>query len=132
MEMGDCIHLDGGAFEVLHGFDETLIGGLALGAVAGVGSTYNYIPSVYLKIMEAMKEGNIEKARAYQVQSIETVKVIIQYGGGVRGGKAIMNLLGIECGECRPPFAPLSDEEYASLEKQLSEQGIIEREKRER
>lgn len=131
MEMGDCIHLDGGAFEVLHGFDETLIGGLALGAVAGVGSTYNYIPSVYLKIMEAMKEGNIEKARAYQVQSIETVKVIIQYGGGVRGGKAIMNLLGIECGECRPPFAPLSDEEYASLEKQLSEQGIIEREKRE-
>lgn len=125
MEMGDCIHLDGGAFEVLNGYDETLIGGAALGAVSGVGSTYNYIPSVYLNILKAIKEGDVEKARAYQMQSIETVKVIIQYGGGVRGGKAIMNLIGIECGECRPPFTPLSNDEYALLRKQLSELGII-------
>ncbi len=103
MEMGDCIQLDNGAFEVLHGFDETLICGLALGAVAGVGSTYNYIPGVYLNIMKAMRDGDIEKARAYQIQSVETVKVIIKYGGGVRGGKAIMNLIGMECGECRSP-----------------------------
>ncbi len=125
MEMGDCIHLDGGAFEVLNGYDETLIGGAALGAVSGVGSTYNYIPSVYLNILKAIKEGDVEKARACQMQSIETVKVIIQYGGGVRGGKAIMNLIGIECGECRPPFTPLSNDEYALLRKQLSELGII-------
>lgn len=119
MEMGDCIHLDNGAFEVLHGYDEILICGLALGAVAGVGSTYNYLASVYLNIMKAMEEGDLVSARVFQMQSIEVVKVIIKYGGGVRGGKAIMNLIGIECEECRLPIAPFGKEEYDSLRKDL-------------
>lgn len=124
MEMGDCIHLDNGAFEVLHGYDEILICGLALGAVAGVGSTYNYLASVYLNIMKAMEEGDLVSARVFQMQSIEVVKVIIKYGGGVRGGKAIMNLIGIECGECRLPIAPFGKEEYGSLRKDLEEIGF--------
>ena len=45
MEMGVCIELEQHRFEVLHGYDEILISGLAMGAVAGVGSTYNYIPN---------------------------------------------------------------------------------------
>lgn len=126
MEMGECIHLNSGEFEVLHGFDETLIGGLALGAVGGVGSTYNYIPVVYLNILKAMEDGDVVRARMYQMQSIETVKIIIKYGGGVRGGKAIMNLIGIECGDCRAPIAPFTHEEYVSLRNDLSELNIIE------
>ena len=125
MEMGDCIHLDNGAFEVLHGYDEMLICGLALGAVAGVGSTYNYLPSVYLNIMKAMEEGDLGTARAFQMQSIEIVKIIIKYGGGVRGGKAIMNLIGIECGECRLPIAPFEKEEYDLLRKDLESIGFL-------
>ncbi|SDZ92196.1 N-acetylneuraminate lyase [Porphyromonadaceae bacterium KH3R12] len=125
MEMGDCIHLDDGAFEVLHGYDEMLVCGLALGAVAGVGSTYNYSPSVYLNIMKAMEEGDLASARAFQMQSIEIVKIIIKYGGGVRGGKAIMNLIGIECGECRLPIAPFGKEEYDSLRKDLETIGFF-------
>ena len=125
MEMSECIHLDGGAFEVLHGFDETLICGLALGAVAGVGSTYNYLPSVYLNIMKAVKENDPEKARAYQRESVEIVRVIIRYGGGVRGGKAIMNLIGIACGECRPPLASFGKEEYAALRDDLEQIGYL-------
>lgn len=124
MEMGECIHLENGTFEVLHGYDEMLICGLALGAVAGVGSTYNYLPSVYLNIMKAVEEGDLASARIFQMQSIETVKVIIKYGGGVRGGKAIMNLIGIECGECRLPIAPFEKEEYDSLRKDLEKIGF--------
>lgn len=124
MEMGECIHLDNGAFEVLHGYDEMLICGLALGAVAGVGSTYNYLASIYLNIMKAMEEGDLVSAQLFQMQSIEVVKVIIKYGGGVRGGKAIMNLIGIECGECRLPITPFKKEEYDSLRKDLEEIGF--------
>lgn len=127
MEMGDCIHLDNEGFEVLHGYDEMLICGLALGAVAGVGSTYNYLPSVYLNIMKAMEESDLETARVFQMQSIEIVKIIIKYGGGVRGGKAIMNLIGIECGECRLPIAPFRKGEYDSLRKDLEGVGFWEK-----
>ncbi|MEG1635597.1 MAG: dihydrodipicolinate synthase family protein [Rikenellaceae bacterium] len=121
MEMRDCITLNGGKFEVLHGYDETMVAGLALGAVAGVGSTYNYIPDVYHGIMNAMSRGDIEKARELQTRSIEVVKVIIKHGGGLRGGKAIMNLIGIECGNCRTPVAPMTEDEYNSLRKELDE-----------
>jgi len=56
-----------------------------------------------------------------QMKSIEIVKIIIKYGGGVRGGKAIMNLIGIECGPCRLPISPISQEEYEMLKKDLME-----------
>ncbi len=125
MEMGECLALNNGAFEVLHGYDEILIAGLAFGAVGGVGSTYNYLPKVYLGIIEAMKTGDMETARQLQQQSIEVVKVIIKYGGGVRGGKAIMNLIGIECGQCRLPITPFSDEEYTSLKEDLEKIGFF-------
>lgn len=119
MEMGACINLQGGAFEILHGYDEILIAGLSLGAVAGVGSTYNYFAPIYKKILDAMKANNVATARAYQMKSIEMVKVIIKYGGGVRGGKAIMNLIGIDCGPCRLPISSFSDQEYSSLKNDL-------------
>lgn len=126
MEMGACISLQGGAFEVLHGYDEILIAGLSLGAVAGVGSTYNYFAPVYRKIMDAMKINDVVTARAYQMKSIEMVKVIIKYGGGVRGGKAIMNLIGIDCGPCRLPIAPFSTQEYESLKSDLEKISFFE------
>lgn len=125
MEMGECLTLNNGEFEVLHGYDEILIAGLAFGAVAGVGSTYNYLPSVYQGIMNAMKKGDIQTARRLQQKSIEVVEVIIKYGGGVRGGKAIMNLIGIECGQCRLPITPFSETEYKSLKEDLAKLGLF-------
>lgn len=119
MEMNQIINLDGGRFEILHGFDEILLCGLALGAKAGVGSTYNYAGKIYNGIIEAFDKGDMEKARELQLYSVEIVKVIIKYGGGVRGGKAIMNLLGVECGECRLPMNRFTAEEYASLKADL-------------
>lgn len=120
MEMGECLNLNGGEFEVLHGYDEILIAGLAFGVVAGVGSTYNYLPSVYTGIFAAMKKGDMQTARQLQQKSIEIVEIIIKYGGGVRGGKAIMNLIGIECGQCRLPITSFSDVEYKSLKEDLA------------
>lgn len=120
MEMGECLALNGGEFEVLHGYDEILISGLAFGAIAGVGSTYNYLPEVYHGIIAAMKKGDMNTARKLQMRSIEIVKIIIKYGGGVRGGKAIMNLIGIDCGQCRLPIAQFSEQEYKSLKEDLT------------
>lgn len=129
MEMGVCLDLNNGEFEVLHGYDEILIAGLAMGAEAGVGSTYNYLPSVYLGIMEAMAKGDLATARNLQMQSIKTVEIIIKYGGGVRGGKAIMNLIGIACGTCRSPIASFSEDEYTLLKEDLNKINFFENKK---
>ncbi len=127
MEMNQCIHLDGGRFEILHGFDEILLCGLALGAKAGVGSTYNYAGKIYNQLIEAFEKGDIVRARDLQMYSVEIVKVIVKYGGGVIGGKAIMNLLGIECGECRSPLHRFTANEYSDLRKDLESIDFFER-----
>ena len=119
MEMGECLTLCDGTFEVLHGYDEILISGLAFGAIAGVGSTYNYLPQVYQGIFDAMEKNDLVTARKLQQKSIDIVKVIIKYGGGVRGGKAIMRYVGVDCGPCRLPIHPFGEEEYECLQKDL-------------
>lgn len=124
MEMGTCIDLNNHEFEVLHGFDEILISGLAMGAIAGVGSTYNYIPEVYKGIFDSMSRNDIETARRLQMKSIKVVEVIIRYGGGVRGGKAIMNVIGIGCGDCRLPITPFGEKEFERLKADLHEIGF--------
>jgi N-acetylneuraminate lyase len=120
MEMGQCLNVDNSYFEVLHGYDEILISGLAMGAIAGVGSTYNYIPDVYDGIFKSMQKNDLKTARYLQMKSIQVVEIIIKYGGGVRGGKAIMNHIGINCGDCRSPISPFSSKEEEALRKDLS------------
>ena len=66
-----------------------------------------------------MLQNNVNEARELQMKSIKTVEVIIKYGGGVRGGKAIMNLLGVKCGNCRLPLKPFCELDYVSLKKDL-------------
>ena len=96
MEMLECIRLEDGRFDILNGFDEMLLCGMAAGARGGVGSTYNYSLSTYRNLYDAFLAGDIERARAFQQESVDIVHVIIRHGGGVRGGKAIMNHLGID------------------------------------
>lgn len=125
MEMLECINFHDHAFEILNGYDECLLCGLTLGVTGGVGSTYNYIPSVYNDMIDAFNRGDLGKARALQSKSVSVVNIIIRHGGGTRGGKAIMHLLGIDCGNCRPPFSPVSNAEYNTLSKELEDVGLI-------
>lgn len=124
MEMLECIRLDNGRFDILNGFDEMLICGMAIGARGGVGSTYNYTLYTYRNLYNAFLAGDIERARNFQQESVEIVRIIIRHGGGVRGGKAIMNYLGIDCGNCRPPFAPYTKTEMHQLGEELSQIGF--------
>ncbi len=55
--MQQCIHADGGAFEVLHGFDEILITGLSVGAKAAVRQYLQLCSGIYKAVMEAMEKG---------------------------------------------------------------------------
>ena len=124
MEMLECIRLENGRFDILNGFDEMLLCGMAAGARGGVGSTYNYSLSTYRNLYDAFLAGDIERARAFQQESVDIVHVIIRHGGGVRGGKAIMNHLGIDCGDCRLPFAPYTESEMRRLGEELDRIGF--------
>ena len=69
--------------------------------------------------MDAFAAGELDKARYWQQRSIDVVDIIIRYGGGVRGGKAMMKAIGIDCGDCRSPFTPFTAEEIKNIQLEL-------------
>ncbi|MCM4162971.1 MULTISPECIES: dihydrodipicolinate synthase family protein [unclassified Arenibacter] len=126
MEMSKCITMDDGKWDILHGYDELLLAGLSFGAVGAVGSTYNFMAPLYYGIMEDFNNGHMEKAREKQQKSIDLINILIKYKGALVSGKALMGLIGIDCGPCRKPLQTLSNIEIKAFENELRNCGFFE------
>ncbi len=118
MDYDRCRRLDGGRFQLLFGRDELLLAGLALGAEAAVGSTYNYMARIYTRLIAAFQQGDLATARQEQAVAIDVIALLARYGG-LRAHKAVMRLIGVDCGPPRPPMAPLSPTELDALHADL-------------
>jgi len=125
MEMQQCLQLDGGKWDILHGYDEVLLGGLSFGAKGAVGSTYNFMAPLYNKIIVDFQNGNIEAAREKQFKTVEIIKVLIKYNGAIVSGKNLMKYVGVDCGKCRAPLRNLSDNEYEAFIKEIKDTGLF-------
>lgn len=94
---------------VYNGFDEMFLGGLAMGADGGIGSTYNFMAEKFLAIYDAFKKGDIKEAQRVQNEANEIINVLIKYGV-FASEKYVLDCLGIPMGGCRKPFLPLCEE----------------------
>jgi len=111
--MGDyfsALRVSGGRFDVLWGRDEMLLGALAMGAEGGVGSTYNVIAPVYLKLIEAFQRGDLMAARNYQAQAIVFIDALVATGNFFVALKAALRAQGIPITPAvRLPLLPVAD-----------------------
>jgi N-acetylneuraminate lyase len=126
MEFQRCLALagDGEDFQVAWGVDEMLLGALAIGARAAVGSTYNYTAPLYQRIMRAFAAGDIAAARRDAQFSVELIAVLLRYGG-VRTGKAIMSMIGVDVGPPRLPLQPLTREQHDAVRDEYQRLGFF-------
>ena len=113
-----------GRYDLLFGRDEILLGSLALGAEGAVGSTYNYAGPIYLELIRAFREGDLARAQAMQALANRVIAVMIRFGG-MTANKAIMSLVGPDCGPVRAPLEPLGAEATAALRRELQETGFF-------
>lgn len=118
MDFSQSLALSNGRFDLLFGRDEMLLCGLALGACGAVGSTYNYSAAIYRKLMAAFAAGDLNAARRYQAQANAAIDLLIKYGG-LPAGKAVMKMIGIDCGPVRLPLKPLTSEQYETYRAEL-------------
>ena len=125
MEMHQCLMLDNGKYDIVHGHDEVLLCGLSLGIKAAIGVTYNFIPGLYHQIIASYNCNNMKKAREYQAFSVKLMEVIKKFGGGIPTGKAIQTLCGIDCGPCRTPLKSLTSDECLRLKTELDKIGFF-------
>lgn len=119
-EYNQCRLYKDGKYDILHGQDETILPSLAQGgAKGGIGGTTNYNGRELVGIIEAWNKGDIETAREKQNFAQEVINVICRYRGNIVGGKRIMKLMGFDLGPNRTPFQNMTDQEEASMKKEL-------------
>jgi N-acetylneuraminate lyase len=127
MDFALCAAFEGGRFDILFGTDELLLCGLALGARGAIGSTYNFAAPLYVRLIEAFGSGDLDAARRLQMKSIELVRLLVGSAGTYHtAAKAVMGLLGVECGPPRPPLPAITDEQLRSLRTGLDRIGFFE------
>lgn len=123
-EMLRCIELQNRRFEILSGRDDMLLASLAVGAMGAVGSTYNFAAPLYRRLIAALQAGNLPEARCWQVRAAEMLHIAQRYHG-FSGQKAVMKMVGLDCGPTRLPLAPLSAEEVNRLHHELDAIGFF-------
>jgi N-acetylneuraminate lyase len=119
MDMKLCLEYSNRKYDILHGRDEILICGLALGARGAIGSTYNYIAPLFTRILESYKRDDLQEADSLQLLAIKIIKVLHAYGGALKSGKYFMQFLGMDLGSPRLPITELSASQVRNLREEL-------------
>jgi N-acetylneuraminate lyase len=101
---------------IFNGYDEMCLAGLAMGADGAIGTTYNVMGDIFVALDAAFHAGDLPRARLLQVRANRMIDVLVAVGV-FPGTKGLLKLLGLDCGECRAPFRPLTPENWRLLEK---------------
>ncbi len=112
--------------QLLNGFDEQLVAALSLGFDGGIGSTYNFAPSHYVKIFQHYNDNNVVEAARLQAEINQVTNLVVEFENWSYR-KAVMRFIGYDVGPCRPPYAPLTENEYQEFAKRLDELNVLKR-----
>ena len=121
-EMMRLKDITNGEINIINGPDEMLISGLAAGADAGIGTTYNVMLPQYLKIYKYFTEGNVEEARKIQYKVNRVIKCMAK-NEVISAVKSMCSLLGFPSGEATYPLRNMQGDGISELQSELSELG---------
>jgi len=100
---------------VMTGFEETLLGGLVMGAMdGGVGGGQNFIPEPLVQLYRAFHAGDLQRARDlhWKCARVCQVQGLYEFGPTTY---AILNLLGADMGLPRPPIQALTADQIKKV-----------------
>ncbi len=123
MAFQNCLHTQGGRFDIPWGVDEYLLAAVALGAICGVGSSYNFAAPIYHRMLAAVERGDLQTARAEQFRSVQLIGLLAEFGY-MAAAKTVMGFLGVEVGPARLPNGNLTTEQKTLLRGRLDSLGF--------
>lgn len=124
-EYQHCLETDDRRFDVVWGCDEMLLGALATGAAAAIGSTYNIAAPLYQRLIEAFNAGDLNDARRLQSLSISMIRTVGRYPFHA-AMKSVLAMKGLDVGGCRLPQGRLSNTDTQKLRSELDAMGFFE------
>ena len=99
---------------IFNGHDEVWLSGLVAGADGAIGSTFNAIPKIYMKVRERYLAGDMAGAKAAQHDANDFIDVLLKFGT-MQVIKEFLLRFGIDCHGLRLPFLPVSEEGIAAV-----------------
>jgi len=114
----------GGKWDVPFGFDEHMLGALAMGARGAVGSGFNFAAPIYQRLLRAFAAGDLATAREEQFRGVQLIKLFVGYGY-MGAAKATMQMLGVDVGPARLPNTSLDATQSAKLRSELEALGYF-------
>lgn len=103
-----------GEMNIINGPDEMLLSGLAAGADAGIGTTYNVMLPEFLEIYKNFTEGNMEKAGEIQRKVNRVIQVMIKHEV-IPATKEMCTKMGFASGNATYPLRQMSAHEKEAL-----------------
>lgn len=101
----------GDDFIIFNGSDEQFVGGRLMGADAGIGGTYGCMPELFVALDRLVNENKIEEAKALQHKINDCIFDLLACKSLYGAAKQVITLrFGIDCGQPRSPFLPVSRE----------------------
>jgi N-acetylneuraminate lyase len=125
MEYQLCRASHDGCFDIPFGFDEMMLGALALGATGAVGSSFNFAAPIYNRLIAAFQSGDLIAAREQQMRSVRTIQKLAARGY-MGAAKATMKMLGVDVGPARLPCGNLDEAQTQALRSELEQMGFFE------
>ena len=89
--------------EVAWGVDERFYDALGEGALGAVGSTYNFMPRLYLELQEARRAGEHARAQELQADAVACIEALARLGY-LGACKVLLGTLGVPVGPARLPL----------------------------
>jgi len=102
-----------------------LLGALATGAQAAIGSTYNVAAPLFTRMIDAFNAGRLEEAQRLQFLAVQMVNALASYSYHP-AMKELLKMLGRDCGPCRLPMRGLTSDEVKALSAKLESIGFFE------
>ena len=121
--MERVVRFCGDKLNILNGPDETLTSGLIIGADGAIGTTYNMLPKLTIAIYDAVKNGDVSKARQLQNKLNDLIDIALP--GNIAYWKAIMTCMGFDMGYTVQPQRLVSPTELKDLETKLQGVGFF-------
>ena len=105
--------------KLFNGHDEVMLNALPIGIDGAIGSTFNVMAPKYIALKKAYEAGELAKATAMQGEINDIIELMIK--AGVNPAiKYWLTKAGLNCGNCRKPFAELTAEQKEMLDSYFS------------
>ena len=108
-------------FRIYGGCDELGSSNIALGVDGIIGTFYNVIPDLYLRIWDAVKRSDLQEAAELQRKALHVIGIGVESGSMMACVKLWLRAAGIPAGYARRPFTNFEGAEGEKLVQKLLE-----------